>query len=126
MFSVFSNTNLKPSDKIKTLQQCAGSIYTRILFAGSEDEPLYILKPKVINILEWVNRRILFELPRVKNNYEAQWIGVRLRIATNLFNKMVDEGLLTKDIAIEYHQRMTSRVKEILGEIYTEDLPFQG
>lgn len=125
MFSVFSNTNLKPSDQIKKLQQCAGSAYTRVLFAGPEDEPLYILKPKVINILEWVNRRILFELPRVKTHSDVYWIDVRVRIATNLLNKQVDEGRLTKEVAIEYHQRMTSRVKEILSKIYTEDLPFQ-
>ena len=122
MFSVFSNTNLKMSDKIRKLQQCAGSEYNRLLFAGPEDEPLYILKPNTISILSWVNRKILFELPKVKNNKDAQWIDVRLRIATNMLNK--HENILTKDICICYHQRLTSRIRQILSEIYTEDLPF--
>lgn len=124
MFSVFSNTNMKMSEQIQNLQKCAGSNYTRLLLAGPKDEPLYILKPNIIDILKWVNQKILFELPRVKNSSEAQWIGVRLRIATNMLNKQVDEGMLTKEMAIEYHQRMTSRIREILGKIYTEDLPF--
>ena len=124
MFSVFSNTDLKASTKIKMLEQCAGGNYTRLLFAGSEDEPLYILKPKIINILDWVNRNILFKLPKAKYDSNTQWIGVRVRIATNMMNKYVDEGILSKEMAIEYHRRMTSRIREILGDIYTEDLPF--
>lgn len=124
MFSVFSNIIMKPSKQIIELQRCAGSTHTRILFAGPEDEPLYILKPKVVNVLMWVNRKILFELPKIKTQKDAQWIGVRIRIATNMLNKNVDEGLLPKEVAIEYHKRMTSRIREILGDIYTEDLPF--
>jgi hypothetical protein len=124
MFSVFSNIALKPSEQIRELQKCAGSDYERFLFAGPENEPLYMLKPKVIDILKWVNRKILFELPKIKNTTEIKWIGVRLRIATNLLNKQVEEKTLTKEIAIEYHQRMTFRIRKILSEIYTEDLPF--
>lgn len=110
------------SDQIRELQQCAGSEYNRLLFAGSKDEPLYVLKPNIIPILSWVNRKILFELPNVKNHKDAQWIGVRLRIATNMLNK--HEDVLTKEVCICYHQRLTSRVRQILSEIYTEDLPF--
>lgn len=133
MFSVFSNTKEKPSNQIVVLQQCAGSKFSRILFAGPKDEPLYILKPEVLshavnkeglNILEWVNKNILYQLPRVKTCSDAQWIGVRIRIASNMFNKIEQEGILSKDICIEYHQRLTSNVRKILGEIYTEDLPF--
>lgn len=124
MFSVFSDIMQKPSEQINQLRQCAGSNFERILFAGPEDEPLYMLKPKVIDVLEWTNRRILFELPKVKTSTSIQWVGVRIRIATNMLNKCVDENILTKDIAIEYHQRLTSRVREILRNIYVEDLPF--
>ena len=132
MLNVFSD-NKKMSDQIRELQLCAGSMYTRLLFVGSEDEPLYILKPEVLrhpvnkeglNILEWVNKNILYKLPRVKNCSDAQWIGVRIRIASNMFNKIEQEGILSKDICIEYHRRLTTRVRKILGEIYTEDLPF--
>ena len=123
MLNVFSD-NLKPSDKIRLAKMCAGSELDRTLFAGSEDEPLYILKPKAIDLLRWVNRKILFELPKVKTFTDSQWVGVRIRIATNMLNKLEAEGVLTKTVCTEYHMRMTSRVREILGDILTEDLPF--
>lgn len=125
MFSVFSNTDMKMSDQIRELQKCAGSEFTRLLFAGPEDEPLYMLKPGIINILVWINNRILFETPKLKESGSIPyWIGVRIRIATNLLNKQVDSGTIPKEIAIAYHERMTSRIREILGKIYAEDLPF--
>ena len=133
MFSVFSNTKEKPSNQIAMLQKCAGGKLNRILFAGPEDEPLYILKPEVLsyainkkglNILEWVNENILYQLPRVKTYSDVQWIDVRIRIASNMFNKIEKEGILSKDICIEYHQRLITNVRKILGQIYTEDLPF--
>lgn len=122
MFSVFSNTNKKMSEQIRELQKCAGSVYNRTLFAGPEDEPLYILKPEVIDILAWVNKNILFKLPEIKTSKDAQWVGVRMRIATNMLNKV--ENILTKDVCIIYHERMVSNIRKILGNIYTEDLPF--
>lgn len=123
MLNVFSD-NQKPSDQIRMLQQCAGGVYTRLLFAGPENEPLYILKPKAIDLLQWVNKKILFELPKVKTQTDTQWIGVRVRIATNMLNKLETDGILSKDISIEYHRRFVSNVRQILGSIYTEDLPF--
>ena len=125
MFSVFSNTKKKPSEQIREFQNCAGGVYTRLLFAGPEDEPLYILKPKAIDLLLWVNRKILFELPKIKEPIKnAQWIGVRIRIATNMLNKLEEEGILTKEVCIKYHERFISNLRRILGSIYTEDLPF--
>ena len=69
MFSVFSNTK-KPSEIIRELSLCAGSNLNRLLFSGPEDEPLYILKPEVLNypvnkeglnIIEWANKNILYD-----------------------------------------------------------------
>jgi len=123
MFSVFSNTK-KPSDKIRELQQCAGSDYNRTLLAGPQDEPLYMLKPEIQTWLKWINNKILYELPKVKTAKNTQWIGVRIRIATNMLNKIEQEGILSKEICIMYHERLTSNIRKILGDIYTEDLPF--
>lgn len=123
MFSVFSDI-LSTSEKIKALRTQAGWQFDRMLFQGPEDEPLYILKPEAIDLLVWVNSKILYELPKTKNLSEIQWVNVRIRIATNMLNKLVDNGVLTKDIAIEYHRRLTSRIKQILSAIYTEGLPF--
>lgn len=123
MLNVFSD-NQKQSDQIRMLQKCAGGDFTRILFAGPENEPLYILKPKAISFLTWVNKKILFELPKIKTQTDTQWIGVRIRIATNMLNKLEAEGILSKEVNIEYHRRLVSNVRQILGNIYTEDLPF--
>lgn len=122
MFSVFSNTKMKMSDQIRELQKCAGALFERVLIAGPEDEPLYMLK--IIPWLKWINSSILFKLPTVKNGKDAQWIGVRLRIATNMLNKIEQNGILSKEICLMYHERLTSNVRKILSEIYTEDLPF--
>lgn len=124
MLNVFSDSKLKMSEQIQALQKCAGSCYERLLFAGPEDEPLYMLTPGVIDILSYINRAILFQLPRVKVCPNIQWIFVRIRIATNMLNAQVDSEAIPKEIAIVYHKRLTSRIREILGKIYTEDLPF--
>ena len=125
MLNVFSDNGTKISDQIRRLQQCAGSSYIRLLFAGPKDEPLDMLKPSVIDILVWVNKKILFELPQIKE-YPTfiHGIDVRIRIATNMLNKEVNSGTLTKEMAMTYHERMTSRIREILSKIYVEDLPF--
>lgn len=132
MFSVFSNTK-KPSEIIRELSLCAGSNLNRLLFSGPEDEPLYILKPEVLNypvnkeglnIIEWANKNILYELPKVKSYVNHSFIGVRIRIFSNMLNKLMEENILSKDICIMYHQRLILRVKEILGKIYVEELPF--
>ena len=127
MFSVFSNTK-KVSDQIRDLKNCAGSEFQRILLAGPDDEPLYILKPKAIYVLTWINRKILYELPKVKecinSHKDTQWVWVRVRVATAMLNKLAEEGILDKDINIEYHKRLIKNVRKILDEIYVEDLPF--
>lgn len=123
MFNVFSNKK-KASEVILELRHCAGASLTRELIAGPEDEPLYMLKPDVQAWLKWINERILYELPEVKTCKDAQWVGVRIRIATSMLNKIEQSGILSKDVCVTYHDRLVSNVRKILGEIYTEDLPF--
>ena len=124
MLSIFSNTNKKTSDIIQELKHCSGSLFIRDLLGGPADEPLYMLKPKAIFVLCWINRKILFELPNIKTGKDARWIGVRIRIATGMINKLEENNIITKDTAITYHERLVKNVRRIVGEIYTEDLPF--
>lgn len=124
MLNVFSDSSKKVSEQIRAIQQCAGSSLIRDLVAGPEEEPLYMLKPEITPWLIWINNCILFQLPRVKTHSNAQWIGVRIRIATNMLNKLEQQGILDKDVCIIYHERFTTRIRKILGDIYTEDLPF--
>lgn len=118
MFSVFSN--IKPSEQIDLLRTCAGGSMTRILIAGPEDEPLYMLKPAVTSWLQWINNKILFILP----DADLRTIGVRIRIATGMLNNIEKNGILPKDICIAYHDRLVENVNRWTGLILTEDLPF--
>lgn len=124
MISVFSHTDKKVSEQIRDYQKCAGSNYSRILLAGPENERLYILKPELLDVLKFINQKILYELPNVKNNKNTKWIGVRIRIFVNWLDKYCQRGLIPKEVAIEYHRRLIENVGQILGMIYTEDLPF--
>ena len=114
------------SDKIRAMQKCAGALYTMALLQGDEDEPLYLLKPKAVYVLTWINKKILYELPNVKYvlDKKGKYIDVRIRIATSMLNKLVDDGIIDKEIGITYHRRLITNVRRILNEINAEDLPF--
>lgn len=114
---VFSDKE-KPSHWLQQKHLCAGSEFDRTLLAGPNDEPLYMLKPKAIYVLRWINRKILFPLPHL----DYRTVDVRIRIATGMLNKL--EGIIPKDVLIAYHMRLTTRVREIRRELWTEDLPF--
>lgn len=129
MISVFSNIvesgiiprNLKPSHIIKALAKSSNASVGRYIIAGPEDEPLYMLKPKAIQWLEWVNKNIFFQItPYV----DPRMIGVRVRIATSMLNSIQEEGIIPKYICVTYHKRLIDNVKGIMSEVLTEDLPF--
>lgn len=109
---------LKPSKQIKELAKTAGIEYNRILVCGSKDEPLYMLKPQCQKTLQWINKNILLKLP----NDNLTTVGVKLRIATGMLNKL--EVVLGKDIVNLMHKRLVDRVKEAHQAIQVEDLPF--
>ena len=102
------------------VQQCAGALLTRVLIAGPEDEPLYMLKPQAIYWLQWINKKILFELPKI----DYRTVGVRLRIATSMLNGLGESNVIPKDICIKYHERLVSNVNRLVGTIRIENLPF--
>ena len=110
---------LKPSQQIKELAKTAGSMYNILLVCGPKDEPLYMLKPECQKTLIWINKNILFELP--KDNITT--VEVKLRIATGMLNKL--EKVLGKENTILIHARLVERVREARSQIIWEDLPFQ-
>lgn len=130
MFSVFSNIkqsgiipdveSKKPSEIIKALAESCGAEFNRSALCSREDESLYILKPKAIDVLKWINKRIIFE--SIKIDYRT--VDVRLRIACGMLNNLVEDEVIPKNVAIVYHTRLIDSVGEILRSISTEDLPF--
>ena len=75
-------------------------------------------KVKEIDTYVWERTRASEE------DFISKTIAVRIRIATNMLNKLEEEGVLSKEICTKYHERFTSNVRQILEDIYTEDLPF--
>lgn len=120
MFSVFSDTKMKPSEQIKRAKECAGALYTRELIAGTEDERLWMLKPEAIYWLKWINKKILYELP----NIDYRTVGVRLRIATSMLNSLECSGVIPKEQCMIYHDRLIENTSRWVSLLSTEDLPF--
>lgn len=122
MFSVFSDK--KPTEKIEAARKCPGALYTTVLLIDPEEESLIdTSNSKISYVITWINRKILYELPNVKQKGDT-WIWVRVRIAISMLNKLAEEGIVEKKANIQYCIRLSANVRKILGEIYTEDLPF--
>ena len=130
MFSVFSDIkqsgiipeidNKKPSEIIKAVAKSCGAEFNRFILCSPDDNKFYILAPEAIDVLRWINRRIVFEIP----NIDYRTVEVRIRIASGMLNKLVYKGIIPKNIGIIYHSRLVHRVRQILGAVNVEDLPF--
>lgn len=140
MFSIFSDyleplgvkncKETKPSEVYNQLRiaynQGAKGIVenARILSLGTADESdiLYEIwrNPRLHDILVWINKKIILELGQL--DYRA--IDVRIRIATNMLNKLENEGYISKNFNIDVHDRFIMNVERERSAINTEDLPF--
>ena len=140
VFSIFSNyleplgvkncEETKPSDVYNQLrnaynQGVKGIVENaRILSSGTADESdiLYEVwrNPRLHDILVWINKKIVLELGKL--DYRA--IDVRIRIATNMLNKLESEGYISKNFNIDVHDRFIMNVRREISAINVEDLPF--
>jgi len=142
MYSIFSNyldplygdseqVLLKPSkvyDRLRIAynQGVEGILdNTRIISVGNDDDDYDIICESFRNEdfkvwIKWVNKKITLELGKL--DYRA--IDVRLRIATNMLNKIVWNYPCFKKIAFKVHFNLIDNVKREISAIYTEDLPF--
>lgn len=71
-------------------------------------------------LIVWVNRKIVLPL----DISDRRTIGVRLRIAIGMLNKLVYENKVTAKFAAILHDNLVSNVNAELGRILTQDLPF--
>lgn len=99
---------------------------TRIISSGTADECNYDIvyevwrNSRLHDILVWINTKITLELGKL--DYRA--IGVRVRIATNMLNKLVNEGFLSRDLNMRIHYMLVTNVRREISAINVEDLPF--
>ena len=122
MFNVFSEfclPGLSVKETLSKRSRLAGNKYDYTLFFA-EDEPRWLMKPEAEHVLIWINNKILYQL--LDMDYIT--MGVRLRIATNMLNKLTQQNIISKDISILYHDRFIERIKGIYSAAMTEDLPF--
>lgn len=125
MFSVFSDI-AKPTERINAAKNCPGALYTTMLLEDPEGEDETLVNTsnsKISYVVTWMNKKILYELPNVKQKDDTH-IWVRVRIAISMLNKLTEEGIIEKETNIRYCLRLSTNVRKILGEIHTEDLPF--
>ena len=141
MYSVFSNyleplgvticEETKPSEVYNQLriaynQGVKGILEsTRLVTSGREDEDYEIINAVWSNedlhkIIRWVNRNITL----IIGIADYRTIDVRMRIATNMMDKLVDNGSLSSTLSIVMFGNLISNVRQELGMISIEDLPF--
>lgn len=80
----------------------------------------YCINSELRKTMTWITKRIFNTIGI--DNYLS--IGVYLRIATSMLNKLVDDGVIDKDTNIYYHDNLVRNVYTLISELNTEDLPF--
>lgn len=74
----------------------------------------------MLNIIRWVNENIVMCV--IDDNIITS--NVKMRIATGMLNKAVDENKLNKDYAILAHDILVANIAELRFDLATEQLPF--
>lgn len=141
MYSVFSNyleplgvticEETKPSEiynqlRIAYNQGVKGILEsTRLVTSGREDEDYEIINAVWSNedlhkIIQWINQKITL----IIGIADYRTIDVRMRIATNMMDKLVDNGSLSSTLSVVMFGNLISNVRQELGIINIENLPF--
>lgn len=100
-------------ENTKVFSLCDDEVDDEILYEIWRNDDLH-------NILVWVNKKIVLLLGLA----DYRTIGVRMRIATGLLNKLVYDGRLSVKLSNKIHHNFVTTINGELSEINTEDLPF--
>ena len=71
-------------------------------------------------IVRWINRKITLCIGI--ETYRT--LGVRVRIATSMINKLVNEGYLSKRMSMRIHYYLCENVRNESSLVTNEELPF--
>ena len=71
-------------------------------------------------LIIWINKNIV--LKSTTDSYQT--MGVKIRIATCMLNKLVEEGKLNEHFGKLAHNIMVSNISELYNLIILEELPF--
>jgi hypothetical protein len=100
-------------ENTKVFSLCDDEVDDEILYEIWRNDDLH-------SILVWVNKKIVLLLGLA----DYRTIGVRMRIATGLLNKLVYDGRLSAKLSSKIHRNFVTTINGELSEINTEDLPF--
>lgn len=118
---IYNQLRIAYNQGVKGIIECE-----RIFVPQNEDEIDYDIlyeiwrNERLHGILTWVNEKIVLVLGLA----DYRTIGVRMRIATAMLNKIVYEGHLSEKIADRIHHNLISSLNREISAISTQDLPF--
>lgn len=100
---------------------------TRLISSTSEDENYQIIEAVWSNeelhkIVKWINQKITL----IIGIADYRTIDVRMRIAVNMMDKLVDSGIISSKLNLIVFGNLISNVRQELSLIGTEDLPFSA
>jgi len=146
MFSVFSNKLLnwyKQGTKCQnpTLENAYESYkkqwnnpkYHRSMFYIGLMIPDFVEPNEAYKMtMEWASNRdlcaveywIINSIFIVLNDLRPKTMGVRVRIATSMINRLVNEGKLNRELAILFHQGFVENLQKVKYDLQMESLPF--
>lgn len=78
--------------------------------------------PYILKVLYWIHNNILYTI--LEESYMT--IGIKLRIATSMLNKLVKHEILTKDEYISIYSNIQTNIYDLKRALTLGELPFQG
>ena len=85
-----------------------------------EYEYEYCINPELRSKMKWATEHILNMIGI--DNYIT--VHVYIRIFTSMLNKLVDEGIISKEVGIYYHDNLVRNTMSLISDLSIEDLPF--
>lgn len=80
----------------------------------------YCKNQSLRKVTQFVVDKILVDCGKM--DYKTR--NVRIRIFTGMLNKLVDSGNLDKTMAIKIHIGTIKNIRDLMSDLWTEDLPF--
>ena len=81
----------------------------------------YLLQYKdLANVIYWINKSILTQLDIL----ESKTLEVRLRIATSMLNKVIQENNINKLVGVIIHDNFTKNLRQLYFDLKMDELPF--
>jgi hypothetical protein len=99
------------------------SVTVNSCFLEIDEERMYeyILQYKGLSdLIYWINKNILMQIDAL----ESKTLEVRLRIATSMLNKVINEKKINKLVGVVIHDNFVKNLKRLYFDLSIDELPF--